>query len=62
MNGNNCIFIGAIISTKYSSKVDISYSDGVYWGNLMLDETVFGYTPKVAGNATQIAFLFKKVR
>lgn len=58
---NNAVLLGARCITKYSSLVDSSYSDGEYFGNVTLaGNGKFHYTPKVAGNSTQVLFVFMK--
>ena len=58
---NNAVLLGARCVTKYSSLVDSSYSDGEYFGNVTLaGNGKFHYTPKVAGNSTQVLFVFMK--
>ena len=53
------IIIAAKIETVYNSVVDYTYNgDNSYYGNVVYGQSNFSFTPKVAGNAKFITFIF----
>lgn len=62
-NGDNCILIGAKVHTRYGSWVYETYNAPSmnYWGDMILKNDGFQYTPYHDGDATEIIFAFAQI-
>ena len=58
---SNVVLLSACCYTKYSSKVDYTYNDFAYFGNLNTADNPMVFKPKVEGNSVKITFLLAKV-
>lgn len=59
-NQNNIVMVGASCKTKYGSIVDSSYADENYFGDLIYNPESIELRPKVAGNVTEVNFIFMR--
>ena len=50
----NAVILGASIYTRYNSWVDFTYDTFTYSGDLLFTASGIRFTPKTAGNPTQI--------